>query len=224
MSTSQFSGRACKTCRRRGRRCDRRLPACGTCESNALDCEGYLLRWSGLASRGRLAGKTIPVSLGSGEKRQKRPRRAQPTRSSQAPPPVHSIDSTAEPTSEPTTEQTTEQRRDDYDVQPSNAMAHNDDSTAPRPVGFSLWDIDADSQIDPLLCTTSPGVSDNAFMDSGRLETAPDFYMPCDAPVDSELSSHSKLSLFFGLDLLRIPEELNFILEYRKESYHIENT
>ena len=67
-------------------------------------------------------------------------------------------------------------------------------------------------------------MSDNAFLDSGRLETTSDFYMPCDAPVESEISSYSKLSLFFGLDLLRIPEELNFILEYRKEPYHFENT
>lgn len=169
-----------------------------------------MLRWSGLASRGRLAGKTVPVSLGSGEKRQKRPRRAQRAPSTQTLSPVHSINSlTAGPIAEP--------RRDGYDSQASNEVTRNDDSTAPPPVEPLLWDIDADSQIDPLLCTTPPGVSHNAFLDIGRVETPPDFNLLCDAPVEPELSLYSKPSLLFGLDPFRIPEELNFILEYRKD-------
>lgn len=39
-------GAACITCRRRGRKCDKTLPACGRCISSGGLCEGYLLRWS----------------------------------------------------------------------------------------------------------------------------------------------------------------------------------
>jgi hypothetical protein len=41
---SQF-GIACKTCRRRGRKCDRTLPKCMSCHQRGVECEGYTLRW-----------------------------------------------------------------------------------------------------------------------------------------------------------------------------------
>lgn len=53
-----YNGTACKTCRRRGRKCTKELPKCQSCLSKGITCEGYTLRWAGLASRGRLAGKT----------------------------------------------------------------------------------------------------------------------------------------------------------------------
>lgn len=56
-STSQ-SGIACKTCRRRGRKCDRSLPKCMSCHRRGVECEGYALRWVGLAARGSMAGRT----------------------------------------------------------------------------------------------------------------------------------------------------------------------
>lgn len=56
-SNSQF-GIACKTCRRRGRKCDRTLPKCMSCHRRRVECEGYTLRWVGLAARGNLAGRT----------------------------------------------------------------------------------------------------------------------------------------------------------------------
>lgn len=54
---TKHSGIACKTCRRRGRKCTRELPACQSCLDKGLECEGYPLKWAGLASRGYLAGK-----------------------------------------------------------------------------------------------------------------------------------------------------------------------
>lgn len=54
----KYNGTACKTCRRRGRKCTRELPKCQSCLNKGIECEGYTLRWAGLASRGRLAGKT----------------------------------------------------------------------------------------------------------------------------------------------------------------------
>lgn len=54
----RFHGAACKTCRRRGRKCTRELPKCSTCLTKGIECEGYALKWSGLASRGKLAGKS----------------------------------------------------------------------------------------------------------------------------------------------------------------------
>lgn len=39
-------GAACITCRRRGRKCDKTLPACRRCVGSGGLCEGYLLRWS----------------------------------------------------------------------------------------------------------------------------------------------------------------------------------
>lgn len=57
LPTRQYHGAACKTCRRRGRKCTRELPTCHSCKNRGLECEGYELKWAGLASRGFLAGK-----------------------------------------------------------------------------------------------------------------------------------------------------------------------
>lgn len=54
-------GKACKTCRRGGRACDKRLPECGRCIAKGKACERYDLGWPGVASRGRLRGLAIPV-------------------------------------------------------------------------------------------------------------------------------------------------------------------
>lgn len=59
-------GTACRTCRRRGRKCDRSLPTCQSCRDRGVLCEGYVLRWAGVAARGRFAGKTIPLETPSG--------------------------------------------------------------------------------------------------------------------------------------------------------------
>jgi hypothetical protein len=54
----------CRICNRRRIRCDRRLPTCGKCEKRGLTCSGYgiILKWDqGVASRGNLKGKSLPV-------------------------------------------------------------------------------------------------------------------------------------------------------------------
>ncbi|KAF5024614.1 hypothetical protein F66182_3377 [Fusarium sp. NRRL 66182] len=62
MDTSPLHGTACIGCRRRGRRCDRTLPTCLSCERRGVACEGYVTKWPGVAARGKLAGKPIPVA------------------------------------------------------------------------------------------------------------------------------------------------------------------
>lgn len=64
----------CRTCNRRRIKCDRSLPTCKKCALKGLQCPGYGLRiqWGqGVASRGKLTGKTLPVlehySSGSGD-------------------------------------------------------------------------------------------------------------------------------------------------------------
>ncbi|KAF2716177.1 hypothetical protein K431DRAFT_289638 [Polychaeton citri CBS 116435] len=58
------SGRPCHNCRRQRRKCDRTLPTCHKCLQRGQECLGYgnFLRWEqGLASRGRMTGKTFPA-------------------------------------------------------------------------------------------------------------------------------------------------------------------
>lgn len=59
MTPKNLFGIACKTCRRRGRKCDRTLPTCKNCRLRGAECEGYVLRWVNAAvERGGLADKT----------------------------------------------------------------------------------------------------------------------------------------------------------------------
>jgi hypothetical protein len=54
----------CYTCRRRRVKCDRQLPLCAKCERTQLECLGYKkpLVWNkGVASRGKMMGKTFPT-------------------------------------------------------------------------------------------------------------------------------------------------------------------
>ncbi|RVX66687.1 hypothetical protein B0A52_09500 [Exophiala mesophila] len=54
----------CRICNRRRIKCDRSLPTCKKCDLKSLSCPGYGLRiqWGqGVASRGKLTGKTLPV-------------------------------------------------------------------------------------------------------------------------------------------------------------------
>ncbi|KAL7266607.1 hypothetical protein RUND412_010842, partial [Rhizina undulata] len=53
----------CYTCRRRRVRCDKALPSCSKCIRTGLECLGYKkpLVWNkGVASRGKMMGKTFP--------------------------------------------------------------------------------------------------------------------------------------------------------------------
>ena len=54
----------CRTCNRRRIRCDRSLPTCKKCALKELPCPGYGLRiqfGQGVASRGKLMGKALPI-------------------------------------------------------------------------------------------------------------------------------------------------------------------
>ncbi|KIX02665.1 uncharacterized protein Z518_08607 [Rhinocladiella mackenziei CBS 650.93] len=54
----------CRTCNRRRIKCDRSLPTCKKCALKELKCPGYGLRiqWGqGVASRGKLTGRALPV-------------------------------------------------------------------------------------------------------------------------------------------------------------------
>ncbi|KAK5274038.1 hypothetical protein LTR96_000638 [Exophiala xenobiotica] len=54
----------CRTCNRRRIKCDRSLETCRKCALKGLPCPGYGLRirWDqGIASRGKLAGKVLPI-------------------------------------------------------------------------------------------------------------------------------------------------------------------
>jgi hypothetical protein len=54
----------CRVCNRRRIKCDRTLPLCGKCAKRGLVCSGYgvILKWNqGVASRGNLKGKALPV-------------------------------------------------------------------------------------------------------------------------------------------------------------------
>jgi hypothetical protein len=56
----------CRVCSRRRIRCDRRVPTCAKCEKRGLACSGYgvILKWDqGVASRGNLKGKSLPVKV-----------------------------------------------------------------------------------------------------------------------------------------------------------------
>ncbi|UZP35164.1 hypothetical protein NXS19_002980 [Fusarium pseudograminearum] len=65
MEPTSYHATACVNCRRRGRKCDRTLPECLSCEKRGTACEGYVTKWPGVAARGKLAGRSIPVADGS---------------------------------------------------------------------------------------------------------------------------------------------------------------
>ncbi|KAH6988962.1 fungal-specific transcription factor domain-containing protein [Ilyonectria sp. MPI-CAGE-AT-0026] len=60
MPTS-VKGAACGTCRKKCRKCGRERPSCSQCTAKGDVCEGYPLKFCGVASRGRLSGKLLPV-------------------------------------------------------------------------------------------------------------------------------------------------------------------
>ncbi|KAL4754378.1 hypothetical protein BDW72DRAFT_190240 [Aspergillus terricola var. indicus] len=58
------ASKACHNCRRRRLKCDRTVPSCAKCSLTGQECLGYgkLFLWNqGVASRGKMMGKTFPV-------------------------------------------------------------------------------------------------------------------------------------------------------------------
>lgn len=56
----------CRVCHSRRIKCDRSLPTCKKCAKKNIVCSGYglILKWNqGVASRGRLTGKSVPLPL-----------------------------------------------------------------------------------------------------------------------------------------------------------------
>ncbi|KAF4958729.1 hypothetical protein FSARC_10954 [Fusarium sarcochroum] len=63
-SDREIAPQNCQTCTKRRIQCDRSIPSCQKCCSRGLICPGYQfrLRWDqGVASRGKLTGKTVPL-------------------------------------------------------------------------------------------------------------------------------------------------------------------
>ncbi|OQE44857.1 hypothetical protein PENCOP_c002G07470 [Penicillium coprophilum] len=192
MANDQYFGRACKTCRRRGRGCDRRMPSCSTCETNGLKCEGYLLQWPGLASRGQLVGKSIPVTT-----KRRRTRRIQHSR---IPTPPLLI---------PQSQQNSRNDNDQNDGQDNRFNDLLDPMQLPMefpeahtPPELLIWSNEAPvmaNSVDffhtpqPNLDTASPPQNH-----SQMLEASMDF----------------RHALGPGLDDLRMPDELKFIMQY----------
>jgi hypothetical protein len=75
----------CFSCQGKGVKCDRRRPYCGPCLEVGSDCGGYKtqLTWGvGVASRGKLRGMTLPISLETAPSIPGLERKAQPKKKS----------------------------------------------------------------------------------------------------------------------------------------------
>ncbi|KAF3386733.1 hypothetical protein F1880_001482 [Penicillium rolfsii] len=195
MTSERYFGRACKTCRRRGRGCDRRMPSCNTCETSGQTCEGYQLQWPGLASRGQLVGKTIPVA---GKKRRQTRRAKRSTIPS--PPSPTSPESPPSPANKDN-DQTGLQAESFEDLlDPIQLLADIADLGTPSDL---VWTNDV-----PLLNSLADDLVEPQ-LDS---ETE-------SPPQDLEqFGGFLRVSNILGpsLNLLGIPDELKFIMHYRQ--------
>lgn len=198
MMEQRYHGAACRTCRRRGRKCTRELPVCQSCVDKGNKCEGYALKWAGLASRGFLSGHA-----GVGEvrfKRNTRPRKAAGNQGQQ-------------------------QKQRDQPSLPSLEAASQappllDASTPPSTVGYS-----ATLELPSSPGHTPPNLEP---VDSGSRERIPesnfipDEVFPVLAPVhledparpgDWELQD-TVAGPSTALNLFHLPVELSFVLDY----------
>ncbi|KAJ5746860.1 uncharacterized protein N7511_008556 [Penicillium nucicola] len=160
------------------------MPSCGTCNANGLECEGYLLQWPGLASRGKFVGKSVPVSATSEKRRRSRRVAALLDKTSHPRIAIGDRDNTNNAEAE--------------ENMPCNVPVPTkpevESNSTPEPTASLLEDdfpLDAtitDLNIDPdLLLGTVP-------LDLGSIE--------------------SEMTLGPNLDVLNIPGELKFILQY----------
>ncbi|KAJ5713040.1 uncharacterized protein N7483_010221 [Penicillium malachiteum] len=201
MVNEQYFGRACKTCRRRGRGCDRRMPSCNTCEASGQKCEGYLLQWPGLASRGQFVGKSIPVP---GTTKRRRTRRAQqPT--ARTPSPPTAPQSPQSPVNDVQTEPQENQVEDLLDpLQLFVGIPENHASPGLLTWSdeFALVDIFPEDITEPQLSLAITPPPQDQYKDLG-----------------GSLSFYNTLGS--SLDCISIPDELKFIMQYR-ESCHFQ--
>lgn len=195
MTSERYFGRACKTCRRRGRGCDRRMPSCNTCETSGQTCEGYQLQWPGLASRGQLVGKTIPVA----ETKRRRTRRVQ--RSTSPSPPLSAL-----PRSPPSP-------AINYNAQTGLQAERFEDLLDPIQLFADIADLGTPSN---LPWTNDFPLINNLADDIVEHQLDPEPESPSQE-LESFVGSLG-LSHILGpsLDILGIPDELKFIMQYRK--------
>lgn len=216
MSEGHF-GRACKTCRRRGRGCDRRLPTCSTCESNGLVCEGYLLQWPGLASRGKFVGKSIPVSTSKGpEERGERGKRGgKGTTGAKGEKGAKATKARRSRRTQPTEVSTpTPALALALAVQPPPDEAQDNQGLLAQPGMLNALEFPTkEVSIDPQLV-----VNDTSFL----FETLMDFQSSVEVETlkmpTSETGTYMEMNnqLYPSIDVLNIPNELKFIMEYRQ--------
>lgn len=194
MTNERYFGRACKTCRRRGRGCDRRMPSCNTCETSGQTCEGYQLQWPGLASRGQLVGKTIPVA----ETKRRRTRRVQ--RST-----IPSLPSPALPQSPPTP---ANNDTDQIELQAERF----EDLLDPIQIFADIADLGTPSD---LLWSNDVPLINNLADDIVGPQLDPEPEYPSQDPERFVGSLGLNHILGPSLDILGIPDELKFIMQYR---------
>ncbi|CEJ59487.1 hypothetical protein PMG11_08111 [Penicillium brasilianum] len=195
MANERFFGRACKTCRRRGRGCDRRMPTCNTCEASGQTCEGYQLQWPGLASRGQLVGKSIPIAETT---KRRRTRRVQRSTVPSSPPPVLPR-SPKEPVNNDEQAEPQEPRLEDL-LDPVQLFADIADLATPS---------------NPLIWSNDISLMNNV---SGDL-LEPQLNADAESPSwDHSEQFGGSLALNHipepSLDILGIPDELKFIMQY----------
>lgn len=197
MANERYFGRACKTCRRRGRRCDRRMPSCNTCEASGQTCEGYLLQWPGLASRGQFVGKSIPVS---GTTKRRRTRKAQQMTISSSPP-------STLPQSLPSPPNDNNQAE----------LLENTFENLFDPMQLFMEITNAETPSNPLMWSNdislTQGVSDDLV--EPQLDPDPESQLQ---DYSQELQTSLDFSHILGPspDILSIPGELKFIMQYRQ--------
>lgn len=173
------------------------MPTCNTCEASGQTCEGYQLQWPGLASRGQLVGKSIPVAETT---KRRRTRRVQRATVPSPPPPLPQSPKAQDPVN---------------NDQAESQDARFEDLLDPLQLFADIADLATPS--DPLIWSNDVSLMNN----------------PSDDLVDPQLNadpespSQDHSELFEGslalhqilgpsLDILGIPDELKFIMQYRQ--------
>ena len=96
MGRNNVFGIACKTCRRRGRKCDRSLPTCTNCSLRGVVCEGYVLRWVDANVGGSSTGQTYTTPVPDNDLHLAQKRRA-PSKPRTAPTGARGVESPPHP-------------------------------------------------------------------------------------------------------------------------------
>ena len=199
---TRYHGAACKTCRRRGKKCTRELPTCKSCEDRGTVCEGYALKWAGLASRGFLVGKEAPKS----PRRTSRPASQRSTITDQNVP-VFTVPSSS------TVQEETGSSRNETRIQ-------HEQATDEQAIDGELPVLEADSAFDAWSPLQPPDLPDCGEEIIDEIIDIP--YFPGLSPDTSPTPLYFAQTpiapvLRPALSFLPIPSELSFILNYHLE-------